>query len=386
MREAIWREAFSSLVRWLAKPARMIKLALLVVFLVNTGIIGFVAERQTDFGALPDYQKLSNVHPGMVALKSASLEKFAAPIKKRAFELLSKGQYSLEDYWEDLERIYRQEEQLGFARGDLSHGLMLNELWKRFREANWEEIKSADFQNPFQADQWKQDLLAGLFWLWGFYLKNLWVAGILFLLWIYEARKSKQEEARKSFSLVAYLLAVIGYPIVLGYFLFKRMGECKDRLLLEMEIRRSKEQLFGWLSPYERKLLQKFSGLKKGRSLLRRQLREDGRIIRHTRLSALLATVLFLVGQAVVFSSHQEALDRVAFSLESAVFCQDSGAVEVSSSGDNSADHFDLLKFFQPVFRESLVVPGKGGWFIPIPSLGMTWLLAFAIDHIPIGD
>jgi hypothetical protein len=141
-------------------------------------------------------------------------------------------------------------------------------------------------------------------WLWHFYLKNLPLAFILFMLWWY-----KQKETFKLKNPFSFIIALIFYPIIIGLVIYEALNEKGRYYLAEAELRRTKSKMFSILSKDELEDLRRFA---KSRGLTlndwRNYLGNQGFKPQGILISSLVVTILFMA--IPKFSFSQSKLEK----------------------------------------------------------------------------
>lgn len=138
-------------------------------------------------------------------------------------------------------------------------------------------------------------------WLWHFYLKNLPLAFILFMLWWY-----KQKETFKLKNPFSFIIALIFYPIIIGLVIYETLNEKGRYYLAEAELRRTKSKMFSILSKDELEDLRRFA---KSRGLTlsdwRNYLSNQGLKPQGILVSSLVVTILFTAIPRFSFSQNK---------------------------------------------------------------------------------
>lgn len=219
---------------------------------------------------------------------------------------LAKGEgYSAEDYFRDYNQILNIKRKYNLVDGMLlrmENGSRLEPIFQLFQENKLagriteQEIIAAreQYLEPHNDISDKEGSHAHLVasmgqWLWAFYLKYLWFALALYLIWI----KAEDIEWRafwrnpiRAFLRSAASLA--GYPVVIPLMWIAQLKE----FLGEAELRRTKTSLFQPLGKDELEMVREWT--RKGLSLLevRQELESRGLHARHRFTPALAATLL----------------------------------------------------------------------------------------------
>ncbi len=125
-------------------------------------------------------------------------------------------------------------------------------------------------------------------WFLHFYLENLPLAFILFLLWWY-----KEKGTLRISNPLSFVISVIFYPIVIGLVIYEVFSEGSRYYLAEAELRRTKKKMFAILSPDEIADLRRFA---KSRGLTlddwRNYLGNQGLKPQGIMISSLVVTIL----------------------------------------------------------------------------------------------
>lgn len=380
--------------KWLLKSRRFLRFLLLVLFILNTGIVSKYLEAtsgpKSRFRAEP-YRYI----PYAVAGSMGRLEEFIKPIEAEAKQRMAKGEYSLEAFMADLNRIYQYEqEKLGYPAGQYSHRLV-DELWEAARKHNWKDIRQAQTKHLEAYDEadlvkhlknreipWWIKLGSVMFWFLIFYLKNLPMAAALYVLWLYEARLGKK---RKFYGLTPgsvlwFLLLVPAYPIVIPYFWLKAMFSYVDDLALQTEIRRRKRKLFSFLSPYEKRLIKRFSNKRRGRELLQLELARKGRVIRHSLVAAMLTTLVMLMLEWVIVFEQQVVVYALVLEIGYQVDLPNEADAVMGQKKTGPG-----MNILPPLRRLILSLPPLiSRWLHSKREFWLKWLIPFPIDHVPI--
>jgi hypothetical protein len=200
------------------------------------------------------------------------------------------GNYNVEDYFNDL---YDFHTKYGTKASTIRiHELMALSMQNsddaqivKARDRYQERIDPGrEGRKEFQENTSKLGWGGVAAWLFSTYLYFLpWIFG-LFLIWVYETSRKKFFLANP----LSFLLGTAFYPLTLGYLIFRRIRG-------EVEIRRSKERVFSFLSEDELRAVGEFVKTRISLHELRKSAFGKKRTTyRHAFATALCATVILL--------------------------------------------------------------------------------------------
>jgi len=218
-------------------------------------------------------------------------------------------------------------------------------------------------------------------WLWHFYLKNLPLAFILFMLWWY-----KQKETFKLTNPFSFIIALIFYPIIIGLVIYEALNEKGRYYLAEAELRRTKSKMFSILSKDELEDLRRFA---KSRGLTlddwRNYLGNQGFKPQGILISSLVVTILFMA--IPKFSFSQSKLEKTETNIFTTILTTQVNAPPETASithedeNNNAPGSFaGILDFFSYSFNPKNINP------IVLKAWTKKFHLqevVFKIEHIP---
>lgn len=237
--------------------------------------------------------------------RERAMEKYVeAKILSVKQKIAQGGTYSATDYYNDLKEKDIKIKELGI--GDKTSYHLYPALWD-ICQKNLKTKKDYDAMEAAK-ENYKESIDPGgkarkkaftdlktlgwigiLTWLFFLYLKIMPFAFGLFLIWANE----NQEKQQFLFpSPLRFLLMLICYPLVVGYVFIKWMKKKEYEYLAEAEYRRTKQNLFTYLTPEEIKRIKKFSESTLSLRSWREQLIASGLSPQHGLAIALVATLL----------------------------------------------------------------------------------------------
>lgn len=231
---------------------------------------------------------------------------FLEGLVKQAKAKYSSGQvYSPTDYFGDLQKldkvkhascdgaplkdgmIFKLRE---LAMESLKHGYTEEDMYRASNEYKDFLSGAAEGRESTRSNLKEMGLLGVLQWLIIFYLKNLPLALILYLVWI------REENGRFKFPRpLRFLLALVLYPVIISRSVWRWLRREGRELYAEAEIRRTKKQLFTYLSDEELTRVKGFANSSLSFSHWKRQLAKSGLKPRHGLALALVVTFVFLM-------------------------------------------------------------------------------------------
>lgn len=238
--------------------------------------------------------------------KELAFRGFSDKVIKEAENAKARGhEFYPQKYFENLRIVECKRRELGldvqlqyYVLAQL-RSLMQSSIEKQY---NTEEFNTAlrdykDFVDParesranVRAKISKLGLAGILHWFFRLYLMTLPLALILYLLWIREERQKL--EMPNPFR---FMLLLILYPYVLGHFLFEWIKQGSREVYAEAELRRTKKQLFTYLSDEELTRVKSFARSNLSFSCWKMQLAKTGLRPRHGLVLALVVTFVFLM-------------------------------------------------------------------------------------------
>lgn len=339
------------------------KVLLSVLFLYNIGFFNL------------DFTKFFNEFRKSEPFNPEGQKKIANFVNGKVRMATKKGEkYSPYDYFNDLYDIETLQKSL---KGVISYHVLANELLILHQENlrknlfSRQDIDKArelykEKRDPgsLAREQLKLEMAKKNFWpdllswLLHFYLKNLPLAFILFLLWRY-----KEKGTLKISNPFSLLISTLFYPIVIGLVVYEALSEKSRYYLAEAELRRTKKKMFAILSPDEIEDLRRFA---KSRGLTmddwRNYLGNQGLRPQGILVSSLIVTILFL------------AIPRISFGQEGKKSLLGNIAVEKILTADNQDDQIPA----DPSLQSSKVgasAPAAAAYFFD-------WLYEFDWNNI----
>lgn len=195
-------------------------------------------------------------------------------------------------------------------------------------------------------------------WLWHFYLKNLPLAFILFMLWWY-----KQKETFKLKNPFSFIIALIFYPIIIGLVIYEALNEKGRYYLAEAELRRTKSKMFSILSQDELEDLHRFA---KSRGLTlndwRNYLSNQGFKPQGILVSSLVVTILFMAIPKFSFSQSklEKAETNIFTTMLTAQASAPPGNISIAyedESNNTPAPFAGVMDFFSYFFNPKNLKP-----------------------------
>lgn len=288
---------------------RLIKCLLVLVFLTNLGLIELLQR----FPALPEFTSSSMTVEDR-SKRERELYFFAEEKLNRAKRMISEGQvYSPYHYFADLKSISDEENRLEvklvnignpvFSLERLLYESLINGLFTD------EDIEKAKQPFKYYLDgggkkgeeainntrQHIQQLgwMGVFYWLFLLYLKSLPLAFVLYLIWIKESQK---EEVKFKFPRpFRFCLMLSIYPAILAKVIYQWFRVTNRRIWSEAELRRTKQNLFTFLSDDEVRRIKSFAQSTADLSHWRQQLNLQGLKPCHGLAIALLVTFVFVL-------------------------------------------------------------------------------------------
>ncbi len=270
------------------------KILLPILFLYNIGFfsIGF-SKTFKDFGKSEPFN-------------FEGQKKLASFVNKKVKVAEKKGtKYSPYDYFNDLYEIEKLEKSM---KGVMSYHILANQLMilqqENMRNGTFsrkdidkavKEYKERKDPGSTAREELKLEMSKKTFWpsvrawLWHFYLINLPLAFILFMLWW-----QKEKKTFKINNPFSFIIALIFYPIIIGLVIHEELSEKSRQYLAEAELRRMKSKMFSILSKNEIEDIRRFA-TSRGLTLddWRQYLKNQGLKPQGILVSSLVVTILF---------------------------------------------------------------------------------------------
>ncbi len=317
------------------------------------------------------------------------------------------GVYSSLDYFADLKAAHAEKTRIGLKLpGSDSTFLLLHDLSKsRLMSLKGEELriemsKTEEARKDYEglidpAEPARQEVFVKiralgwtgtLVWLLFLYLKIMPFAGALFLVWLFENQEQKREFLFPD--PIRFMLSLIIYPITIGR-VFGKWLVCKEReYRAEAELRRTKENLFVYLSADEVQRIKEFGKSSLSIFSWQKCLVNSGLEPRHS-LSAALA-VTMLLSLVPVLAQAEEIQEKEGGCLSEIIWAQsmepgqhlarmsleDDGQSQLNGNGQQ-----DKLLVLGELFDIRPVFAG----FYKVQEIGL-YIKKFCrqIEHVPI--
>jgi len=288
--------------RFFFRPS-MIRFMLILAFFFNLvgtdGLKNMVASLKADgnHANMPIQERLMHQHEFNTLIEE---------LVKQAEAKYSRGQvYSPTDYFGDIQKIdaikhaadngvplnegliFRLRE---LAMKSLKHGYTEEDMYRASNEYKDFRSGAAEGREKTKSKLREMGFLGVLLWLIIFYLKNLPLALILYLVWI------REENGGFKFPRpLRFLLALVLYPIIISRTVWCWLRKEGRELYAEAELRRTKKQLFTYLSDEELTRVKGFANSSLSFSHWKMQLAKSGLKPRHGLALALVVTFVFLM-------------------------------------------------------------------------------------------
>ncbi|MCX6762968.1 MAG: hypothetical protein NT093_04290 [Candidatus Moranbacteria bacterium] len=288
--------------RFFFRPS-MIKIMLLLAFLVN--FVGWDGLKKIaiDPQSVNEAEELAS---GERARKEIVLRTLIEEMIQGVESRKTRGEsFSPADYFGSMKRLDLKEKELRLKNH--SSYYLISKYWTIINEnflPNWDkdDLNRAvndykEFVDPgreprdrFRADVFRLGFRGVVLWFFLLYLKTMPVAFVLFLVWI------KEEQGKLSVPRpINFLLLLIIYPVVLIKRLWHKMKQSGREIYVEAELRRTKKQLFTYLSDEELTRVKSFARSNLSFSHWKMQLAKTGLRPRHGLVLALVVTFVFLM-------------------------------------------------------------------------------------------
>jgi|GEM_PF-4537485 len=352
------------------KITRLIKLAIVAIFVMNSGLVGVIDTIVNHREGLPKYEPFeTTTNPKEIELRGF--------LKERLKQAETKSRYTAEDYLRDNSQYKELLEKLGFPKEEYSahpdaikylgkcqqclQPYEIGNLHEQMRIIQEKRLEKSD--RNFNWIPWLCSLPGYATSLCSFYKSNFVLALLLFGVWYWERRK---------FPSPLYFLLMVGfYPITIPIILNRRWSA-------EAEIRRRSDNLFRSLSEEEIERIKKFSLGLLSSAGFREQLKGDPK---HSYLLALVATLVIAVIPAtkVLAGGPKILLGFSGMALVQTL--ADDHLARDKISDDKGGLSTDCSKiFWEPIFHDPLLFCAR--WFSE-KSFFRLRRIVFEISHVP---
>lgn len=283
-----------------------VKILLPILFLYNIGFFNL------DFPKF--FKEMGKTEP----FNAEGQKKLANFVNERVRVAEKKGdKYSPYDYFEDLYEIEKLEKSM---KGVMSYHVLANHLLilehENIRKGLFSDYDITVARTKYKEkidpgniarEELKRDIQKKTFWpnlrnwLWNFYLVNLPLAFLLFLVWWYQENKNLKIK-----NPISFLISLVFYPLVIFLVIREALSEKSRYFMAEVELRRTKKKMFSMLSKDELEDIQRFAAsrgltLADWRSYLDNQdLKPQGILV-----SSLIVTILFMTIPKFSFSQNK---------------------------------------------------------------------------------
>ncbi|HOW60612.1 MAG TPA: hypothetical protein P5548_01165 [Candidatus Moranbacteria bacterium] len=285
--------------RIIRKPWFM-KLGLLFLFIFFTGLPQSCWQLHKENEA-----KVPDIPREELFKRQQILHKYMEEKVTKAKEKKSRGEvYTVTDYFSDLKDFSRKGKEMGIdGLGTVSGVSELNQISRdslktkkdyvaleKAREDYKEFIDPARIPREKAQDELKALGWRGVLkWFLFVYFRFMPFAFMLFVIW---ASENKDKEKSMFPRPLRFLLMLISYPAVIGYIFIQWVKKKERHYLVEAEYRRTKQNLFTYLSNEEIQKIKEFRENALSLRSWRNQLAEAGLTPRHGLALALIATLL----------------------------------------------------------------------------------------------
>ena len=200
-------------------------------------------------------------------------------------------------------------------------------------------------------------------WLWHFYLINLPLAFMLFMLWWYKEKKDFKISNPFSF-----IIALVFYPIIIGLVIYEALSEKSRYYLAEAELRRTKSKMFSILSKNELADIRRFA---KSRGLTlddwRNYLDNQGLKPQGILMSSLVVTILFMAIPKFSFSQSkfEQAETNIVSTMLTTQLNISLGNISVAhekESNNTSISFVGVINFFIFTFNSNFNLTVLRAW------------------------
>lgn len=379
-----------ALLQKLYKP-KLIKCILFLIFLINLGLVGScarcflkdISESQFSVEERAKRQKI---------LYDFAKEKVAVAEKKEV--------YSPNDYFADLESIRDKEYELKVKLLDLFQLGRLQELLKKSMHMGHfnddDLVNATKIHNEYlrsggkAGEEASEELrryirqigLSGILsWMLLVYLKCLPLAFILFLLWIKDGEW--HEEKFKFPRPLRFASMLVSYPLVIGYAMFRSLIAVQRDILAEAELRRTKRNLFTFLSDEEVKRIKTFARSTASLSYWKEQLKHQELRPRHCLATALVVTFLFiLLPTTGKTTSHIKKVSPTNITIGQLAQHLPRMSIEDEHSSQTDWQKGDDNEVITVLYDFVPMMLAK--WFVRLKTVFRLQEVFFKISHIPI--
>lgn len=237
----------------------------------------------------------------------------------------------------------------------------------------------AEFNSLINSLGWKNVLT----WLVLMYFKIMFFAFCYFSILIFENNKEKRQ--RLFPNPIRFLLLLMIYPAVIGYLIYKWLQKKERHYLAEAEYRRTKQNLFTYLSPEEIQKIKKFRESTLSLRSWREQLAASGLKPQHSLALALVVTLLVsFIPSLTQAETKKEGSCQHKVCLQQVV---DQYAARISIEDDQPAHGFnhDWQDRMPATFEENDFNPIVTIWYLKIlEKVFQLENVCRQIDHIPL--
>jgi hypothetical protein len=317
----------------------LVKLFLLFMFLTNLGFTDYFFELAQESKVVKtekQKQRDNEVLANFVAEKIASVG-----------ARTTRGEvYKASEYYADLGEIDRLRKRLGVNEtnqvmvltqiiNDEMHNKLVNATEISSAASNYREGFMKDSQIKFLQQLKQEGWLGSFLWFFWLYLKTLPLALTLFLLWIREEQrfggKTIWPHPKK------FILLLIIYPWIVGKVAWQKMILAERLVRAEAELRRTKKNLFSYLTPKEEEEIKKFAKSALALADWRKELADLGFNPKYCLAMALAATFI------VAFMPQKLSADRAIENFSPSTIMQQADQKLSSTNGppDSGPQTFD---------------------------------------------
>lgn len=266
-----------------ARFLSVIKMFLFLMFIVNIGIASGL------YGFATSDSSFSQE-------KITRLDNFVNEKLEIARQFAKDGEYSKERYHADIVSVFEKQKEIGLGGRIYSAGLqkIMRAYYGNTPAFFSSELAKIRSEHPeigvvMAGEVYTVNCKKTLVWLLRQYKRNFLLALILFVLWLMESGDGRFNFRFRNPLAFAFLLAI--YPIVLAY-VFVVWARVKGRTLMaEAELRRTKQNMFSFLSEDEMGQVWKIVNGGVPLKLWRAVLAERGLPLRHGIAIAIVATI-----------------------------------------------------------------------------------------------
>jgi len=330
-----------------------VKILLPILFLYNVGFFNL------DFSKF--FKEIGKTEPFNVE----GQKKLANFVNERVAVAEKKGnKYSPYDYFDDLYEIEKLEKS---TKGVMSYHVLANRLLilqqENMRNGLFSDYDITAARTKYKErvdpgsvarEELKQDMQEKTFWpnlrgwLWHFYLVNLPLAFLLFLVWWYQEKKNF-----KISNPLSFFISLIFYPIVIALVIREALSEKSRYFIAEAELRRTKKKMFSILSKDELEDVRRFA-TSRGLTLTdwRNYLGNQGLKPQGILVSSLVVTILFAAVPR--FSFSQDKSEKVKTNLFTTMLTTQVNAPPGNTSVTHEDDNHNTPSSFTGVLDSFL--------------------------------